>query len=383
MKNIRVGSPLYKAINILSENNRVYYNDLLLQLNSRTSRTNVIDATKPGDYIYHKEHYTCTIVNSDGKGYKRILSVDPSASFLMNAVTGYNYEDYHSSLREQGTNETARERSALSSRCAIAASLMGATRVEEASPQVAPYYLPVKHIKTGLTDEDKRTRFSQMRGVFVNRYSAPIPMYSCAGLKGLAFHGFGEEKMLTEVRTIFPAYPYELDTCIITGDRYQAALDTLRTRKRFKFEGLSEEEDERMNAARVTEVYRHIIFAPMDTEGINILKLFANDPAGRAVTRLLVPDAELYASPLSIFEYDAKVGDRYYLQFLTGDIARMRRVAGLDEKNITIFCFPGQIEFLKSLFASCDNKPEIIPITKTSELMDDLSIEHYKRRKDC
>ena len=383
MINVRKTSPLYKAVIHVTENTRIYYNDLLLLLNSRMSRKRVLDAMKENDYIYHEKKFTCTLFAVDGKGYKRIVSIDPSSAFMVDAMTNYRYDEYRAALREQGTNEAARERTALSARCSVAASLIGARRLCNTAALQPLCYIPIKQIKSSVSEEDKRTRFSQMRGVFVSNYLAPIPMFSCSGLSGVVFHGFGEEKMLQAVRTAFPSYPHDLDTCIIVGDRYQAALDTLRTRKRYKFDGLSEERYERFNAARVTEVFNHIIFAPMDNEGINILKIFANDPAGRAVTRLLVPDADMYYGPLSIFEYDAKKEDQYYIQFLTGDIARMRRIAGMDEKNITIYCFPGQTEFLEKLFSSCDNQPEIIPLTKTEALMQALGIECYQRRKDC
>ena len=399
-----VSSPLIKAVKIVTENSRVYYNDLLMLLNSRSSRQVVLEATKENEYVFNGEKYTCTIFNVDGSGYKRVLSIDPSAAYLMKAMTGMRYEDYTAAARsEMGTNKLARERAALSTRCTVAATLFGAKRVSANEVPDACSYIPVKRVKKNFDDDDKRTRFSQMRGVFVNKYNTPIPMFSCSGLEGLIFHGFGEEKMIAATKAMFPAYPNVIDTCIIVGDRYQAAMDTLRGRKRIKFEGMTEAQKDRFNPARVTELYRHIIFATMDEEGINTLRLFAQDPTGSAIARFFFPDidqkseTDMYYTGQSLFEYDVKVGDNYYVQALTGDIAKLWRIAAIDQKNITIYCFPGQVEFLEKLFEPCKNKPEISPLMKIEALMESLAtkpvikdkypvlpgIKFYKRKKDC
>ena len=395
MKTIRKTSPLCTIIRTVSDKGRVYHPDLALCLHSKKARTYIRNAMTEREYRYRDRTYACTILDSDGKGAKRILSLHPSASELTDEITGTASEVYRARLREQGTDRASRERIAEQSRCEIAAALIGAPLVD-ATAATAMSYVTAKQIKQYAAEEDKRIRFSQACGMLIDRFHTPVPMFACSGSKGVVFHGFGEEKIIEATKRYFRLDPetQPLDTCIITADSYAAAYDTLRKRRRRTKVTATGSDDDLRITSRVTDLYRHVIFATMDAEGVNTLRLYVHDPLGNAIIRLLVPaDPDLpkdapgqprYYEDGSIFEYDAVNQGRCFVQFLTGDIARLNRIAAYLANDaapppLTVYCFPGQTGLVEKLFSGCKRMPEIIPLSKTDALMDTLGLEPFTK----
>ena len=277
----------------------------------------------------------------------------------------------------------------LNSRSAIISHLVGAKLSgEEDKKEIRqlplPRYYPITAIKKGLIsepDEDIKYRFSQMIGVLETKSSLIIPMYACAGKDGVVFRGSGEEKMFSTIKTQFPA-SIPSDICAVICDSDAGILDTLRDRKKIRrkdLKTLTEKEKELNDARKITEKYLNVHFFPLSEDGINSFKLFLADVRGVAISRLLCPGAEAYYSPENSFEYDARIGDTVYVQALTGNWGKLKRIASYVEmfwrKALVVYCFESQKPLLNTIFKNI-NGVELVAIPDIALLMSDLNAEY-------
>ena len=399
-------SPIRQTLELLCKVQFAYYNDILLYVNSVYTRKQIHSAIKDNQYLMYNGKtpditIQCRLLSNMGTGQFRIIGITAAGESLFPWLK----EEDRKTYKRIKSVQNKKENKAAAARCAIAAHMMGAAlRAPETFPDVrstpVPRYYPIIIIKRDVNEQigGGKYRFSQMRGVLETHTGKPVPMFPTVGIEGIAIDGFGENKMLERIQDLFPAYTGRLDTCLIIGDKWQSARETLRRALKKKRIKKADADNEQIKAEqallpdslqqyRIHEIFQHIHFATLDEEGVNVLRLFEADPTGSCITRLLVPKADSYSSALSIFEYDAKIGNSYFIQFLTGDIGkilRIRRQAEVEKIPLTVFCLPGQEAFLKDQFESALLPPEITVLDDIEGLMGDLNsvyglgLEYFK-----
>ncbi len=195
-----------------------------------------------------------------------------------------------------------------------------------------------KDLKKLSEDELNKTTFTRMVGALFaggNCYA----LYNTREAT-MKWSGKGEFKTMTSLTGIasLNAGISRVQSAILTGQSERVALNTL-----------IESDKTKRHEFRFDSIYRHILFIPMNEDGVRQLSLISiPDWNEKLLDLLFEPEDRAYNRGL--FEYDAVVNGIYVYSYLDGDLARLirfREAIDKQEGAIEVLCFPYQITFLR------------------------------------
>lgn len=202
-----------------------------------------------------------------------------------------------------------------------------------------PSFYSSREIKRVNAIEQNKTLFTRITGCILS----PNGCFAVYNTRKFAMRwkGYGEWKAKAAILQIarMNAGVPNLDDAILFGASEQIAIDTLDSSFKTASKG-----------NRITEVYDHIYFVPMDEFGVRLLRfLLVPDRNERLMSLLFRPEERSYNRGL--VEYDAFVDGSYIYSHLECDIARLNRfrdgIASVPG-NYTVLCYPHQLSFLRS-----------------------------------
>lgn len=204
-------------------------------------------------------------------------------------------------------------------------------------PEVPSFYF-ARDIKKLSTDELNKTIYTRVVGAMFCHDSV-YAVYNTREAV-MKWSGMGELKtvnFLTELARM-NAGVATVNSAILFGASPETALSTI----------LESDKTRRMEN-RFDRLYQHIHFVPMNTDGIQLLRILTLPDWNEKLLSALFPD-ELRRKSFGIMEHDAVVDGELIYSHLDGDIARLirLRLALADAPvPVQIICYPWQVSFLR------------------------------------
>ena len=297
------------------------------------------------------EEHTCRLLTITGKGREKSIRFYKAGLVILDWVHPDAYEYYMRSFwNHRFPGDMAhRERNHRVAEVAVLCMKTGLEVRPYMLPQLQnrglyqivpenPVYYLAKDIKRVGEAEMNKTMFTRMAGAVFS----PGGCYAVYNTRSSAmkWSGMGEFKALHSLMEIgrMNAGISEIDSAILIGESYEAAVKTL----------LTSEENRRLEF-RFDGIYRHIYFIAMNDTGIRQMRMLMLSDWKRKMQDALF-DEKNRTFDRGIFEYDAYVDGVYVFSHLDSDLARLIRfkeaVTGGDGRY-EVVCYPHQIEFLK------------------------------------
>ena len=186
--------------------------------------------------------------------------------------------------------------------------------------------------------ELKKNIYTRIIGaVFANKNVYPV--YNTRN-EVMKWNGKGERKTLMNLEEIarMNAEIYKINRAILFGKNNQIALKTLENTgksKRLEF--------------CFDDIYPHLYFIPLNENGVRQLRILLLEDWREELLSILFTD-DVRSFDKGSFEYDAKLKQKFILEFFDGDLTRLQRVR-FALQNIKVeyevLCFPFQVDIVK------------------------------------
>ncbi len=216
-----------------------------------------------------------------------------------------------------------------------------------------PIFYPIKVIKDiGGEDADKQIRGTRMTGTiitsnggfavynlrdYVIQWSNSNERRGKAKIKDIIRLNYG---LRSELQGIFLGNSYE------TAYNNLEFIDKERSNKKRRYK-ISEE-------IRFDDVFNNVHFVPLNEFGAKLLQLITIPNFHSKMISLLFP-IEYRAPANASIDYDARIGDKYIMSFLSSDITKLMRFReGIKSYKVKaeVICYPEQVKLIKKYLGS-------------------------------
>lgn len=170
----------------------------------------------------------------------------------------------------------------------------------------------------------------------------------------------GERKVQLELADIcsFNTQYDNLKACLLMGRDYQIALKILQSL------------DEASNPTKTFfTVYSYVHYIPLNDFGVRLLRILTQPNAVANILRKVFRGKNL-SGGAGEFPYDAEADGLFYLNFLDGDINKLRRFKQYVPENVSwcVVAYPEQSAFLRSYLGS-EAKIKLVEIGMVEKLL--------------
>ena len=322
------------------------------------------------------ECYRCQLIQLSGRGkrksirfHKRALPLleylDPSAyRFYLD-----NYDNHHLRTDEEHSNRNHRVAEA-AAMCLLAG--------VEARPDLLPilskdfrsikpftdpcFYLG-KTIKKLNIEGLNKLRYARFIGLVFYRTGC-YTVYNTRDAV-MKMTDEGERKVQLELADICSLNTEfdNLRSCLFLGKDYQIANKILNSLN-----------DAPNSSKTFFTVYDHVHFIPVNDFGVRLITILTQPDAIQSILKIVFRGKNL-SGGAGEFPYDAEAEGMFYLNFLDGDINKLRRFKQYvpERVNWCVVAFPEQLEFLRE-FLGAEARIKLIQISMIEKLL------HIERR---
>ena len=351
MIEIREGSLITKLLYILCITGEFPMCSISLLGNYQSHKRLISKATEQSEYYNpkSKERYTTRLLTVVGKGNQKTLRMLSGAQPILQWLGLREvYDKLHGEYRFTG-KISERERMHRVAEGYAMAYLSGLeinpTEIPKLQQQSSENlfadrqcFYGSKQLKMVSKLEMKKNIYTRIIGaVFANKN-----VYAVYNTRNevMKWNGKGERKTLMNLEEIarMNAGIYKVSTAILFGKNNKIALKTLEnTRKSKRLEFCFD------------DIYPHLYFIPLNENGVRQFRILLLEGWREELLSALFAD-EMRSFDRGSFEYDARLKQKFILQFFDGDLTRLQRVR-FAVQNIgveyEVLCFPFQVEIVK------------------------------------